>query len=241
MKCDLHVHTCFSYDSRALPEKIVEAALAKGIDCLAICDHGEIKGAEAVKKVAFNLPILIIPGIEVKSKAGDILGLNVTKIIPDGLSVKETIKRIKAAGGLAVIPHPFGWFCSFKQKIKYLTNEIDGVAETSSHLPPRTASQCLAIEVLNAAAFGPGNKKAQRLATQLHLPFTAGSDAHSANFVGKVFLEVPGENLPVKGVLEQIKQRNAKLGGQEVSFFEKLSEHIKRNLAKIQNAIGKKR
>jgi len=223
MKCDLHVHTCYSYDSRALPEKIVETALSKRIDCLAICDHGEVKGVKAVQQAAFNLPILIIPGIEVKSKAGDILGLNVTKVIPNGLSAKETIKKIKAAGGLAVIPHPFGYFCGFKQNIKELATEIDG------------------IEVLNASIFGPGNKKAQALAEEFRFPFTAGSDAHSVDFIGKVFLEVPGENLSAKDVLEQIKQRNAKLEGQEVNFFEKLLEHAKRNLAKIQNAIGKKR
>ncbi|GAH84876.1 unnamed protein product, partial [marine sediment metagenome] len=114
MKCDLHIHTSHSYDSNSLPKEVVRAAIAKGIDCLAVCDHGEIKGAAEVQQFASNLPLLIIPGIEIKSKEGDILGLNIKKIIPNGLSAKETVKRIKEAGGIAIIPHPFGWFCRFK-------------------------------------------------------------------------------------------------------------------------------
>ncbi len=223
MKADLHVHTSYSYDSNSPPEKVIKAALARKIDCLAICDHEEIRGAEAVQRAALNLPILIIPGIEVKSKAGDILGLNVKETIPSGLSARETIKKIKGAGGMAIIPHPFGWFCSFKKNIEEIAPEIDG------------------IEVLNAAAFGPGNKKAKALAEKLNLPFTAGSDAHNLDFIGRVFLEVPGENLSIKEVLEQIRQRNVRINGREGNFFEKLLEHTKRNIAKIQYASRKKR
>ncbi|GAH21837.1 unnamed protein product, partial [marine sediment metagenome] len=66
MKCDLHIHTSYSYDSNSPPKEVVKAAIARGIDCLAVCDHGEIKGAAEVQQFASNLPILIIPGIEIK-------------------------------------------------------------------------------------------------------------------------------------------------------------------------------
>ena len=223
MKADLHVHTSYSYDCNSKPEEVVRKALDKQIDCLAVCDHEEIKGAEMAQKAAFNLPVLIIPGIEVKSKAGDILGLNVTEIIPNGLSAKETIKKIKGAGGMAIIPHPFGWFCGFKEDLKEIALEIDG------------------IEVFNAAIFGPGNKKALAFAQKFNLPFTAGSDAHSLDLIGQSFLEIPGENLSVKELLEQVRQRNVKICGKEANFFEKLLEHTKRNLAKIKNVGRKKR
>ena len=139
MRCDLHVHTSYSYDSTTSPKEQVEAALQKGINCLAVTDHGEIKGAMEAIECAEGKPILIIPGIEVKTKEGDILGLNVREIILNKLSAEETIKKIRELGGLAIIPHPFGWFCSFKGNLKKLVSEIDG------------------IEVLNASIFGPGN------------------------------------------------------------------------------------
>ena len=232
MRCDLHCHTCYSQDSTALPEEMVEAALKKGINCLAISDHGEIKGARKAIEYAKDKPILIIPGIEIKSKEGDVLGLNVKEIIPNKLSAEETIKKIKELGGLAIIPHPFGWLCSFKGDIEEIAEEIDG------------------IEVFNASIFGLGNKKALDFAQKFNLPFTAGSDAHFPNFVGQVFLEIPGENLSFKEaiasslasakasaieeILNQIKNKNVKIGGREANFFEKIIDHTKRNFAKLK-------
>jgi len=222
MKCDLHCHTFYSYDSTTPPPEMVEAAIKRGINCLAITDHNEIRGALEAIEYAKDKSILIIPGIEIKSKEGDILGLNIEKIIPKGLSAKETIKRIKEAGGIGVIPHPFGWFCSFKDNLENLVPEIDG------------------IEVLNSSIFGSGNKMALAFAQKFDLPFTAGSDAHFPNFVGQAFLEIPGENLSLEEVLEKIKKREGKIGGSEVNIFEKIIDHIKRNLAKIKNHASRK-
>jgi hypothetical protein len=217
MKCDLHIHTSYSYDSTALPKEMVESALRKGIDCIAITDHGKVKGALEAIKYAEEKPILIIPGIEVKTKEGDILGLNLKKIIPNGLSAEETIKKIKEAGGVAIIPHSFGWFCSFKGNLKNLIGKIDG------------------IEVFNASIFGPGNKKALDFAQKYNLPFTCGSDAHFPAFVGKAYLEIPGNNLSIEDILEKIKNREGTIGGSAANFFEKIIAHSKRSIAKLSS------
>jgi len=223
MKCDLHIHTSYSHDSNSSPKEVVKVAVAKEIDCLAITDHGEIKGAAEAQQFAANLPLLIIPGIEIKSKEGDILGLNIQKIISNGLSAKETIKKIKEAGGMVIVPHPFGWFCGFKGDLKEILREADGV------------------EVLNASIFGPGNKKALAFAQKFNLPFTAGSDAHNLNLVGRAYLEIPGQNISIEEIFNKIKNRDVKIGGGEGSFIEKLLDHLKRGLSKVQHAGRKKR
>jgi predicted metal-dependent phosphoesterase TrpH len=215
MKCDLHCHTFFSYDSLASPKEIVDAALKNGIDCLAITDHGEIEGAIEAIEYAKEKPILIIPGIEIKSREGEILALNIKEKIPDKLSTIETIEKIKKLGGMVIIPHPFSLFCKFKGDLEKLKGKID------------------AIEVLNASVFGSGNKRAIDFAKKHNLPFTVGSDAHFPNFVGKVYLEIEGKNLSAEEVLAQIKKRNAKIGGKEANFFEKIIDHLKRNIAKL--------
>ena len=216
MKCDLHVHTGYSYDSSASPKEMVDEAIKRGINCLAITDHNEIEGALKSLEYVKGKPILIIPGIEIKSKEGDILALNVKEKIPDKLSAKETIKKIREMGGLAIIPHPFGWFSRFKKNLEELVKEIDG------------------IEVLNASAFCPQNKKALAFAQKFNFLWTCGSDAHSPNLVGRAYLEIPGQNLSVGEVLEKIKNKNVKVCGSEANFFEKIIDHAKRNIAKIK-------
>jgi predicted metal-dependent phosphoesterase TrpH len=223
MKCDLHVHTNYSFDSNTSPKEIVDKAIKEGIDCLAITDHGEIKGALEAMEYAKGKPILIIPGIEVKSKEGDILGLNVKEKIPNGLSAKETIRRIKKQGGFIVIPHPFGLFCKFRGNLKELIKEID------------------AIEVLNASIFGNGNEIAKKFAKENNLPFTVGTDSHFSNFIGKCYLEIPGENLSIKEIFEKIKEKKGEIIGKEANFFEKVTDHLKRNFVKIQKYVGRKK
>ena len=223
MKCDLHCHTFYSFDSNASPKEIVEAAIKKGIDCVAITDHDEIAGAQEAIELSKGKPILIIPGIEVKSKEGDILALGVKEKIPSKLPAKETIRKIKEAGGIAIIAHPFAFLENFKGNLKEIISEIDG------------------IEVLNASIFGRGNKRAKDFAKKFNLPFTAGSDAHSKDFVGKAYLEIEGENLTVSEVLEKIKKKECKVKGKEANFLEKLISHLKRNFYKIFYYAGRKK
>jgi len=224
MKCDFHIHSSYSFDSNASPKEIVDKAIQEGIDCIAITDHGEIEGAFEAIEYAKGKPILIIPGIEIKSKEGDILGLNIKEKIPDKLSAKETIQKIKEQGGFVVIPHPFGLFCKFKGNLKELIKEID------------------ALEVLNASVFGRGNEIAQKFAKENNLPFTVGSDSHSLSLIGKCYLEIPGENLSIGEVLEKIKNQEGKIKGRGVDFFEKIIIHCQRGFVKIKKYVrGKKR
>jgi len=224
MKCDFHSHTFYSYDSVTSPKKIVEVAIKKGINCLAITDHGQIKGAIEAMEYAKGKPILIIPGIEIKTKDGDILGLNVKEIIPNKLSARETIKKIKELGGMVIIPHPFGWPFSFKGNLEELKGEIDG------------------IEIFNASIFNPkGNKKALGFVKKYNLPFTAGSDAHSPGFLGKAYLEIPGENLSIEQILKEVKNKNCKVVKEKINYFEIIIDHFKRNIVKFfYHVNGKK-
>jgi len=220
VKADLHIHTNYSYDGINSPQEIVTAAIFQGIDCICITDHQETRGAIETLRFAFSKPILVIPGIEIRSREGDILGLNVKEKIPKGLSAKETIREINRCGGMAVVAHPFGWPHHFRGDLKKLFKENSDFS--------------LAIEVFNATIPDFFNKKAIRLAKELDLPFTVGSDAHGVDFVGKAFLEIPGDNLSPEEVLEEIRKKNGKLRKEEVSFLEKIKWEAKRNVQKLK-------
>ena len=223
MRCDFHVHTRYSFDSNALPKDVVEKAIKEKIDCIAITDHGEIKGALEAIEYAKGKSILIITGIEVKSKEGDILGLNIKEKIPNGLSAKETIKKIKEQGGFVVIPHPFGLFSNFKGDLKEILKEID------------------AIEILNRLVLGRGNKIAQKFIKENNFPFTVGSDSHFSDLIGKCYLEIPGENLSIEEIFKKIKNKEGRVVGKEANFFEKIIDRLRRGLVKIKNYVRRKK
>lgn len=217
MKCDFHIHSCYSYDSASRPKNIIDTAIKRGIQCVAIADHGNIRGSLEAREYAQGLPILVIVSEEVKSKQGDILALNIKEPIPNKLSAEETITRIHSQSGTAVIAHPFGSMCGFDGDMKEVMQRAE------------------AMEVLNASVFW-GNKLALEFMKKNDCAFTVGSDAHFTNFIGKVWLELPVEyknTLTPEFVMEAVKSKIGMIGGKVGSFAEKAIDHPKRNLCKI--------
>src|SRR3974377_2228545 len=90
-RVDLHVHTAFSYDGFATPEQLSRVCQRKGITGLAITDHNTIEGALHCQR---HLPFPLI-------------GWFLKEAIPPGLSMMETIARIRDQHGLVYLPHPF--------------------------------------------------------------------------------------------------------------------------------------
>src|SRR4030066_2023958 len=104
VKADLHVHSIYSNDSVITPKELVFYAKKRGLTAVAVTDHNQIEGA---LKIAKETDFPIIPGTEVSSLNGHIVGLNVNAPIPKGLSADETVDRIHKAGGIAIACHPF--------------------------------------------------------------------------------------------------------------------------------------
>ncbi len=166
VKADLHVHTTYSSDSVITPKELVFYAKKRGLTAVAVTDHNQVEGA---LKIAKETGFLIIPGTEVSSMHGHIVGLNVNALIPRGLSADETVDRIHQAGGIAIACHPFALF---KGSVgKHVSSKFD------------------AVETINASAF-PFNRaarKANQLAERLKLPQVAGTDAHYGPVIGQAY------------------------------------------------------
>ena len=147
--------------------------------------------------------------------------MNVNEKIPKGLPAEETIKRINDLGGMAVIAHPFAWPHNFRGDLRSLFQECSGFS--------------LGIEAYNASVPGIFNEKALRLAKELGLPFTAGSDAHGAGFIGRACLEIPGNNLSPEMVLEEVKKKSGKIIKKKTTFLERIRWEAKRDIQKLKN------
>jgi predicted metal-dependent phosphoesterase TrpH len=177
LKADLHVHTQYSLDCNTPLEKIADRCIEKGIDCIAIADHGTAEGALRLKETA---PLIVIVAEEILTPHGEIMGMFLKETIPSGLSVAETITRIKAQDGLVCIPHPF---------------DILRKSALQSDIIEEIADQIDIIEVLNARAMLPQNAaKARAFARKHNIVPGAGSDAHTLREIGNAYVEMPEFN-----------------------------------------------
>jgi predicted metal-dependent phosphoesterase TrpH len=172
VKADLHVHTIYSHDSLITPKDLVFYAKKRGLTAVAITDHDTIEGA---LKIAEEIDFLIIPGIEVSSHNGHIVGLNLQEPVQKGLSSDETVDKIHDAGGIAVACHPFALF--------------------KGSLGKHTSAKFDAIETINASAFpfNRSTKKAQEIADRFGISRVAGSDAHYGPAVGYAYTVIDAE------------------------------------------------
>ncbi|MFC1955212.1 PHP-associated domain-containing protein [Chloroflexota bacterium] len=174
MKADLHIHTKYSMDCETPVDKIISRCQELGINCIAIADHGTAEGALKMKRIA---PFTVIVAEEMLTPHGEIMGMFLSETIPSGLSVEQTISRIRAQGGLVCIPHPF--------------DTIRGSA-LDSRIIEEIASQIDVIEVFNARnPFRGGSIRARAFAQKNNITQSAGSDAHTLHEIGNAYIEMP--------------------------------------------------
>jgi len=196
VKADLHVHTTYSRDSVITLKQLVFYAKKRGLTAVAVTDHNQVESAQ---KIAKETDFLIIPGTEVSSLHGHIVGLNVNTLIPQGLSADETVDRIHEAGGIAIACHPFALL---KGSVgKHVSGKFD------------------AVEAINASAF-PFNRatsKAHQLAERLKLSKVAGTDAHYGPVIGQAYTLIDSD-ANVEAIIKAIKNGHCKPAGTGMSL-----------------------
>jgi predicted metal-dependent phosphoesterase TrpH len=171
---DFHVHTRGSHDCGMDPRRLVRAAGRAGLDAIAVCDHGTIDVALAMR-AACGFPVIV--GEEVRTTRGEVIGYFLTQAVPPGLTPEETVERIKAQGGLVCVPHPFD---------RYRTSPLGRDALE------RIADRIDAVEGLNARNLaGADDAAAREWAAARGIPVVAGSDAHTYYEVGTARTELP--------------------------------------------------
>lgn len=67
--CDLHLHSALSPcgDNDMTPNNIVNMAVLCGLNIIAICDHNSIGNVKSAMKVSEDLPITVVPGMELET------------------------------------------------------------------------------------------------------------------------------------------------------------------------------
>lgn len=137
-KIDLHVHTPVSscYIDHMKPEaniktsleEIVGAAIAAGLDAIAITDHNSADGIEGIREIGRRNGLCILPGVEISAKGGHVLAIfdretpverlhRLVELLGFGeeqrghgfheaaIWLDEVFQRIGESGGIAIAAH----------------------------------------------------------------------------------------------------------------------------------------
>ncbi len=194
---DFHAHMRYSRDSILTEERLIRAAMERGLTHIAVTNHNNVEGAIAVRDAAREMGVddrlTVILGEEVTSADGELVGIFLDHTIPRGLSAEETADEIHAQGGLVSIPHPFDPFRSSHIREVPLTR----LAE---------AGKIDAVEVFNSrVTFQRHNLRAAEFAARYELPGIACSDSHAAFEVAMSFNALPpfANAAQLKAVLPQ--------------------------------------
>lgn len=162
LKLDLHIHSNRSPDGCMALEEIVARAKQAGLNGVAVCDHDRV-----LTEVPDLPDFLLIPGVEVSTEYGHLLGLFVREPI-ESRTFCEAAEQIHRQGGLAVLAHPFE-HSRDDRRLLPLVPLLDGV------------------EVWNSRAerkIRDANRLADAFAGTWGLPRLAGSDAHTPQEIG---------------------------------------------------------
>ena len=143
-KADLHVHTpeslCYS-DSSVTLEQIVAAALAAGLEVMAITDHNTVEAVDEVRQMAGKEGLFVFPGVELSTKGGHVMALfeldaptdklvdfldsvgvargawgDATVMTNDG--IEEVFQKIERCGGIAIAAHIERWPSGFLETME---------------------------------------------------------------------------------------------------------------------------
>lgn len=211
MHFDLHTHSKYSFDSKLELFQMFEAAKRAGLNGIAVTDHDSIQGGKHAKLMG-DPQLKIIPGIEVHSAIGDIVGL----FVEAPIEVKdpfEVVEAIHDQDGIAILPHPFRG----RGKVPLgLFDKLDG------------------IECYNARYFSQVAAHRQ-ISTEHMINFAADhglavigvSDAHTYQEIGRGSTVIPG--ITTEDIKRALRNRETSLGYQRAS--------AKRSLFRAVNTV----
>lgn len=190
MKLDMHCHTREgSIDAKVDIQTYIETLMKKGFDGMLITDHNSYRGYEHWKKISELScplsPFVVLKGIEYDTCNGG----HIIAVLPEnthekllevrGMTVEQLEKVVHSLGGILGPAHPYdtGYYAFMNTR--------------AGKKHPDLLACFDFIETYNSCAKPLANFRAKRLAVELHLPETAGSDTHRPEVIGSAYTEFP--------------------------------------------------
>ena len=225
-KVDLHIHTpvstCYS-DKSTTPDRIVDAALAIGLEAIAVTDHNTGEGIDTVSRAGAEKGLVVFPGVELSTKEGHFVSifdtntsLGYLRTLLDGVGITqeaagdghalatadiESIFRIfHEAGGIIIAAHIDRWPSGFIE-----TKQSRRVKEIIH------ASDCLdALEITIPQNKGLWNEGLVHGYPRKSACIQA-SDAHSITEIGRRPVYIEMEQIGITGLRSAFKYYRNKI------------------------------
>jgi len=172
VRVDLHLHSSASWDCDAPPGEVAQRCRRLGLGPVFLTDHDTMNGALELRRAD---PLGVVAGQEVTTAEGELIGLFLERPIEPGLPAEEAARRIKAQGGLVYLQHPYD---RRRRSLPEATIE-------------RIAAGIDVVEVFNGRCAPADNRRAEELCEILDAAPGAGSDAHTLEEIGEVYVELP--------------------------------------------------
>lgn len=194
---DFHCHTNHSPDSIIVPRELAAKAKKLGIIPV-ITDHNSI----AVHKELRTLKMQFIPGEEIRTDKGDLIGIYLNEAIPKHTPFLEALDKIKEQGGVSYLPHMYDQ-----------TRHGVGIAALAKKVD--------IIEVFNARCpLQKFNEDARVFAEKYKLLHGIGGDNHFLFEFGRNWMELPDFDLEnPKELIRALKSKKAKMHARKAPIF----------------------
>ncbi|MBI2496190.1 MAG: PHP domain-containing protein [Candidatus Omnitrophica bacterium] len=103
----IHIHTTYSHDAMGTFEEAVRVANAQRLDYLVITEHNTLQPLRDGKQ-GWHGATLVLIGMEISTRGGHYLALNVTEEIDRfKLTTQQIIDEVNRQGGVGFIAHPY--------------------------------------------------------------------------------------------------------------------------------------
>lgn len=236
---DLHLHTNKS-DGTVSPEYMVDIALLTGLNAIAITDHDMVEPSDTAIQYAQrnNLPIEVIRGMEVSSKDGHVLALNLEGTIERSLPLAQTIKEIHQHKGLAIVVHPH--LARMSSVSLKLINDVINSSDPELYID--------GIEIFNASEVKMQKFdrmsllfKRSTLAVRnfveknLHNPKMGALLGNTDGHTSRIGYGITAYSY--MSVLDAIRNRDTVVMSKQTNLWEDLSESVKMNLSVITSHL----
>lgn len=197
---DPHCHTVYS-DGCIQLKTLVKLAKKQRMSVVMKEDHNTTKGNDYLAQYSQEAGLLAIPGIEISTKIGHMVGINLNSWKHGGGDAQNCIENIHKEGGAAIMAHPWWKIGAREETFKF--KDLDGF-EGLNHSSPLGGLHFLR-KIYKKGIFERINP--------YQIPVWCGSDSHGGIVFGQFRVFFLTTDWSVDGIMEAIFKGNIRAYG----------------------------